>query len=59
MKKGIDYYQELVEEIDATALELNDWEVKFIANMVDKPSTYIFSVDQRSKIQQIYDERMN
>jgi len=45
---------ELVQEIDETYDNLNEWERGFIANLIDNPPKY--SPKQLAKIYKIYDK---
>lgn len=46
----------LVEHIDSFGKGLSDWEVKFIAGLIDNPPK-IYSEKQEAIINRIYDEK--
>ncbi len=46
----------LVEHIDSFGKHLTDWEVKFIAGLIDNPPEH-YSDKQNAIIQRIYDEK--
>ena len=48
--------QDLVEHIDTFGKDLNDWEIKFIADMIDNPPRE-YSKKQIEVINRIYDEK--
>ena len=45
---------DLLIEVDEKATGLNDWEIKFISDLVDNPPNH-FSDKQIKKIQELYD----
>ena len=47
---------DLVEHIDLFGKGLTDWEIKFIANLIDNPSD-IYSKKQVAIIERIYNEK--
>jgi hypothetical protein len=46
----------LVEHIDSFGKGLSEWEVNFIANMIDNPPTQ-YTEKQKTIINRIYDEK--
>lgn len=46
----------LVEHIDSFGKGLNEWEIKFIANLIDNPPN-TYSEKQEEIINRIYDEK--
>lgn len=49
--------QVLVKHIDSFGKGLSDWEVNFIANMIDRPPINGYSIKQIKIIERIYDEK--
>ena len=50
-------YAEIVDCIDTFGKKLSDWEVNFIAGLVDNPPEY-YSPKQREIIDRIYEEKV-
>ena len=46
----------LVEHIDTFGKGLNEWEINFIANLIDNPPK-IYSAKQEEIVNRIYDEK--
>ena len=55
--QSVDYYKALILEIDEHGIDLTDWEITFIASMIDRPEAWGFNERQRDKIEQIHKER--